>query len=169
MEVFELKELLASDKKMLGVIKEELKGIADKYGDERRTRVVKSGVKSMSEEDLIPEEESVLVLTQGGYIKRTNPSEYKKHKQLPEKSKANLRDHMNDLELIFTMLGEKVTTEITKNKNAQGFQENKQTAREGGTVAGNARREAEEKIGKTTVSDENYLDTPEKEKRKRLT
>tara|TARA_Y100000310_G_scaffold334233_1_gene413508 strand:- start:42486 stop:43313 length:828 start_codon:yes stop_codon:yes gene_type:complete len=92
--------------------------------------------------------------------------DYKKHKQL---NKENLRDHMNDLELIFTMLGEKVTTEITKNKNAQGFQENKQTAREGGTVAGNARREAEEKIGKTVVSDENYLSTSEKEKRKRLT
>lgn len=91
--------------------------------------------------------------------------EYKKHKNL---SKENLRDHMNDLELIFTMLGEKVTTEITKSKDAKEFDECKTAANEGGTVAGNARKDAENKIGHSVVSNENYLDAPESEKRKRL-
>lgn len=76
-----LKNILANDKKMLDVIKEELQTIAEKYGDDRRTKIVKGGIKSIAEEDLIPEEKSVLVLTQGGYIKRTNPSEYKKQKR----------------------------------------------------------------------------------------
>ncbi len=92
--------------------------------------------------------------------------EYREHKQL---DKQNLRDHMNDLELIFTMLGEKVTTEVAKSKDAQGFEENKEAARDGGTVAGNARHEAEKKIGKPVVTQENYLKEPEREKRKRLT
>ncbi|MBS3144306.1 phage antirepressor protein [Candidatus Woesearchaeota archaeon] len=92
--------------------------------------------------------------------------EYKEHKQL---DKQNLRDHMNDLELIFAMLGEKVTTEVAKSKDAQGFVENKEAAKDGGTVAGNARREAEKKIGKPIVTKENYLTEPEQEKRKRLT
>ncbi len=92
--------------------------------------------------------------------------EYKEHKQL---DKQNLRDHMDDLELIFTMLGEKVTTEVAKSKDAQGFEENKEAARDGGTVAGNARFEAEKKIGNSIVSPENYLREPEREKRKRLT
>ncbi len=77
----ELRALLASPKKIQGVIKGELKEIGEKYGDERRTKVVKAGAKLMSPEDLIPDEESVLVLTSGGYIKRTNPSEYKKQKR----------------------------------------------------------------------------------------
>ena len=77
----ELLTLLGSDKKMLSVIKEELTATAAKHGDERRTRIVKSGVKSISDEDMIPDEESVLVLTQGGYIKRTNPAEFKKQKR----------------------------------------------------------------------------------------
>ena len=91
--------------------------------------------------------------------------EYKEHKNLKNE---NLRDHMNDLELIFTMLGEKVTTEITKAKDARGLEENKETASQGGTVAGNARKEAEAKIGKPIVSEENYLEVGEKEKRKRI-
>ncbi len=74
----ELKTLLGSAKKILSVIKTELSEIKEKYGDERRTRVIKGGVKAMSDEDLIPDVESVLVLTQGGYIKRTAPDEYRK-------------------------------------------------------------------------------------------
>jgi DNA gyrase subunit A len=74
-----LKDLLASPKKILSVIKEELTAIMEKYGDDRRTKVVAQGVQALSDEDLIPEEESVLTLTAGGYIKRTNPDEY--HKQ----------------------------------------------------------------------------------------
>lgn len=77
----ELQSILASKKKMLGIIKSELTEIAQKYGDDRRTKIVKGGVKLLSVEDLIADEESVLVLTQGGYVKRTNPSEYKTQKR----------------------------------------------------------------------------------------
>ncbi len=77
----EMKDLLASPKKILKVIKDELKEIVKKYGDERRTKVVKGGVKVISVEDLVPEEESVLVYTAGGYIKRTNPDEFKKQRR----------------------------------------------------------------------------------------
>ncbi|MDB5258829.1 MAG: gyrase subunit gyrase subunit protein [Candidatus Taylorbacteria bacterium] len=75
----ELKSILASEKKVRGIIKTELTDIKAKYGDARRTRLVKHGLKDFNPEDLIPDEESVLVLTKGGYIKRTNPDEY--HKQ----------------------------------------------------------------------------------------
>ncbi|MBX4195390.1 DNA gyrase subunit A [Candidatus Parcubacteria bacterium] len=76
-----LKDLLASQKKIRNLIKEELNEIQKKYGDERRTKVVKGGVKIISAEDLIPDEEQALVLTSGGYIKRTNPGEYKRQKR----------------------------------------------------------------------------------------
>jgi DNA gyrase subunit A len=77
----EMKELLASPKKILKVIKDELLAIREKYGDERRTRVMKGAVKNLSVEDLVPEEDNALVLTSGGYIKRTNPDEYKRQKR----------------------------------------------------------------------------------------
>ena len=83
------------------------------------------------------------------------PSEYKNLKGLT-KTSENLRDHMTDLELIFTMLGEASTTEIAKNKNAQGFIENRKAANAGGTVAGNARKELEKKSGAKVVSKENF-------------
>ena len=90
--------------------------------------------------------------------------EYKKFKNL---DKENLRDHMDDLELIFTMLGEAATTRITKTKDIQGFGENKIAARQGGEVAGNARKELEAKTGAPVVSEENFLDVPEKLKKKK--
>ncbi|MFH1211875.1 MAG: Bro-N domain-containing protein [Candidatus Woesearchaeota archaeon] len=93
------------------------------------------------------------------------PNEYKKLKGL---KRENLRDHMYDLELIFTMLGERVTTEVTRSKNNQGMGECKTSAKQGGEVAGNARKDAEKRIGRTIISRENFLDEPEKEKRKRL-
>jgi DNA gyrase subunit A len=77
----ELEAILKSKAKMLGLVKSELLEVAEKYGDDRRTKIVKGGVKMMSQEDLIPDEESVLVLTAGGYVKRTNPSEYKTQKR----------------------------------------------------------------------------------------
>lgn len=85
------------------------------------------------------------------------PSEYKQHKNIPEKSKANLRDHMTDLELIFTMLGEKVTTEISKTEKPLGMIENTKVARRGGSVAGNARKETEKELGKSVISHNNHL------------
>jgi len=76
-----LEGILKSPKKLAALIKKEFAEARDTYGDERRTKVVKGGVKTMAPEDLIPEEESVLVITKGGYIKRTNPSEYKSQKR----------------------------------------------------------------------------------------
>ncbi len=76
-----LKEILASPKKIFGIIKDELREIKEKYGDERRTKIVKQGAGTFTEEDLIPDEESVLVFTRGGYIKRTDPEEYRKQKR----------------------------------------------------------------------------------------
>ena len=77
----ELKGILGSEKKVRAMIKTELADIKAKYGDERRTKIVKHGVKEFNPEDLIADEESVLVLTKGGYIKRTNPDEYRKQKR----------------------------------------------------------------------------------------
>ena len=74
----ECKELLASEKKILAVVKSELAQMKEKYGDPRMTRVVKHGATSISLEDMIPDEETMLVYTKGGYIKRTNPTEYRK-------------------------------------------------------------------------------------------
>jgi DNA-damage-inducible protein D len=91
------------------------------------------------------------------------PFEYKKIKGLKSQ---NLRDHMTDLELIFSILGEASTTEIVKTKNPKGFIENKKAARQGGNVAGNARKELEQRTGKKVVTKENYL--PESSKNKQL-
>lgn len=77
----ELKDILANPKKIFTIIKKELSEIAEKYGDDRRTKLIKGGVKVLSVEDLIPNEENTLILTAGGYIKRTNPDEYKKQKR----------------------------------------------------------------------------------------
>ena len=82
------------------------------------------------------------------------PSEYKEHKGL---ERENLRDHMTDLELIFSMLGEASTKEIAVNRNTQGFDENKTAAKIGGKIAGDARRQLELESGKPVISQENYL------------
>ena len=83
------------------------------------------------------------------------PTEYKRFKQL---KRQNLRDHMTDLELIFSMLGEAATTEITRNKDAKGFNQNRDVARRGGTIAGNARARLEAESGRKVVTKQNYLD-----------
>jgi len=82
------------------------------------------------------------------------PGDYKK--------KANLRDHMDDLELIFTMLGERVTTEISKKEKPDTFSQNKKVARRGGKVAGNARKETEKELGRSVISKQNLLDKDDK-------
>ena len=76
-----MKAILSSPKKILGIIKSESAEIREKYGDDRRTRIIKGGVQVLSVEDLIPDEENALVLTAGGYIKRTNPDEFRKQKR----------------------------------------------------------------------------------------
>lgn len=85
------------------------------------------------------------------------PTEYKTFKNLPTKSNDNLRDHMTDLELIFTMLGEKVTTEISKQEKPAGMGENKKVAKRGGKTAAIARKATEKELGKSIVSRKNYL------------
>src|SRR3989344_6013371 len=91
--------------------------------------------------------------------------EYKQFKGL-KKPNQNLRDHMTDWELILTMVGEKATTDITITKDAQGFDQCKQSAKRGGQIADNTRKELELEIGKPIVSRENYLYlNPEKKKK----
>lgn len=90
------------------------------------------------------------------------PAEYKKHKGL---ERENLRDHMTDLELIFSMLGEAATTEIARKQNSKGFGENKVTANKGGRIAGEAREKLEIETGGKVVTKENYLAEPESQKR----
>ena len=82
------------------------------------------------------------------------PSEYKEFKKL---KRENLRDHMTDLELIFSMLGEASTTAIVKNKDPKGFIENKIVAKQGGKIAGDARKALEVKTGQKVITSENYL------------
>lgn len=93
------------------------------------------------------------------------PSEYKGLKELD--GPDNLRDHMNDLELIFTMLGEASTTEIARNRDAKGLKENRKAAKQGGKIAGNARKELEMKSGKKVSTKTNYKELPESEERKK--
>tara|TARA_Y100000310_G_C20702141_1_gene830902 strand:- start:6430 stop:7284 length:855 start_codon:yes stop_codon:yes gene_type:complete len=92
------------------------------------------------------------------------PTEYKQHKNLPKQSKANLRDHMNDLELIFNMLGERMTTELSQEEKPDTFSQNKDVAKRGGKVAGNAREDAEKELGRSVITRQNYLSNQEKEK-----
>ena len=81
------------------------------------------------------------------------PNQHKNYKGL---KKENLRDHMNDLELIFSMLGEAATTEIARNNNAQGFDENKISAKKGGKIAGSARKNLEKETGKKVITKDNF-------------
>lgn len=84
------------------------------------------------------------------------PSAYKAYKGL-ESPNQNLRDHMNDLELIFTMLGERVTTELSRQEKPDTMPKHKSVAKRGGKVAGNARKETEKELGHSIISSENYL------------
>ncbi|MDD2763732.1 MAG: Bro-N domain-containing protein [Opitutaceae bacterium] len=127
--------------------------IRDELTDEWK----KSGVREQREYSILTAEISKAAFG-------LTPSEYAAHKGL---QRENLRDHMTDLELIFSMLGEAATTEITRTKDAQGFPESEAAAREGGTVAGNARRELECKSGRKVVSRANYLTASESTKRLR--
>ena len=97
-------------------------------------------------------------LLDGATYRFMEPSEYARFKKL---KRENLRDHMNDLELIFSMLGEAATTEITRTRDAQEFLENKEAAQDGGKVAGNARRELEKESGRKVSSRENYIELPQ--------
>ena len=86
------------------------------------------------------------------------PTEYKNFKGLKTE---NLRDHMDDMELILTMLGEATTTRFTRDRNSQQFNELKKDAKDGGGVAGGARKNIEQQLGKSIVTSANYLEKPE--------
>lgn len=88
------------------------------------------------------------------------PAEYKGIKGLTKKNQ-NLRDHMTDLELIFTMLGERVTTEISEKEKPDTFAKSKNVAKRGGNVAGIARKQTEKELGRSIISSGNYLDSGE--------
>ena len=91
------------------------------------------------------------------------PSEYKKMKGL---KRQNLRDHMSDLELLFSQLGEAATTEITKTEHPQGFEKNKQVSKRGGKIAGDARSNLEKETGRKVITSQNYL--PKKQSKRLL-
>ena len=133
------------------------KGYPDDWIEKRvRGIAVRDELTSEWQQRGIQDQKDFAILT-GEISKATfglTPSDYKKLKGL---KRENLRDHMTDLELIFTMLGEAATTEIARNKDAQGFPKNKRAARGGGTVAGNARRQLEAKSGRKVVTRDNYL------------
>jgi DNA-damage-inducible protein D len=140
-------------------IEKRVRGIAVR--DELTGEWQKRGVKEQTEYAILTAEISRATFGM-------NPAEYKAFKQL-DKPADNLRDHMTDLELIFTMLGEASTTEIARQANAQGYPQNRTAAKKGGTVAGNARRDLEQKSGKRVASPANYKQLPEAVVRKKLT
>src|SRR3989339_945860 len=87
------------------------------------------------------------------------------HKQIKGLERQNLQDHMSDLELLFSMLGEASTTAITKTEHPKGFTENKKASRRGGKIAGDARVNLEKEIGKSIVTPQNFLRKPRKSKK----
>jgi DNA-damage-inducible protein D len=137
-------------------IEKRVRGIAirDELTNEWRQR----GVKEQREYSILTAEISRATFGM-------TPSEYKAFKGL-EKQRDNLRDHMTDLELIFTMLGEASTTEIARNLDTQGYDENVDAAVQGGSVAGSARVDLERKSGKRVATRENFKEIPEAVKRK---
>ena len=132
-------------------IEKRLRGIAvrDELTDEWKKR----GVKEHREFAILTAEISKATFGM-------TPAEYKEFKALAN-PKENLRDHMTDLELIFTMLGEASTTEIAKKKDAQGLPQNQKAAKAGGTIAGNARKELESKTGTKISTPANFKQLPE--------
>lgn len=134
-------------------IEKRMRGIAIR--EELTDEWQKRGVKEQKEYEILTAEISKATFG-------VTPSEYKKLKGL---KRQNLRDHMDDLELIFNMLGERVTTEISQQEKPDTFVKNKKVAGRGGNVAGNARKQTEKEIGRSVLSKDNYLQIPENRKR----
>jgi hypothetical protein len=126
-------------------IEKRMRGIAvrDQLTNEWKKRGVKEGV-----------EYGILTAEISKATFGITPAEHKQKKGL---QRENLRDHINDLELIFTMLGKAATTEIAQKKDVQGFGQNKDAAKKGGKIAGDARKKLEIETGKPVVTEENYL------------
>jgi prophage antirepressor-like protein len=137
-------------------IEKRMRGIAirEELTDEWKNR----GVKEEREYSILTAE-----ISQAAF--GMTPSEYKKFKGL---DRENLRDHFSDLELIFNMLGEASTTEITRNRDVKGYPELKKAAHDGGDVAGKARLDLEKKSGRKVSSRQNFKEVTESELRKRI-
>jgi len=135
------------------VDRKKSKGIAIR--DELTDELDKRGAKSKQDYSILTAEISRATF---GLI----PAEYKRLKGLKNE---NLRDHMDDIELILTMLGEATTTRFTRDRDSQEFPELRNDAKDGGDVAGATRKDIEGKLGKSVVSSENFLEAPEKTKR----
>lgn len=138
----------------------EAKGYPKDWIDKRlRGIAIRQNLTDEWKERGIREERNFAILT--AEIARATfgvtPSEHRAIKGLTKKGQ-NLRDHMTDLELIFTMLGERVTTEISQQEKPDTFAESKRVARRGGNVAGVARKETERELGHSVVSGQNFLD-----------
>ena len=138
----------------------EKKGYSNDWIDKRlRGIAIRQNLTDEWKERGITEQNDFAILT-AEISKATfglTPTEYRNHKNLPQRSNMNLRDHMDDLELIFTMLGERVTTEISQKEKPETFDKNKTVAKRGGKVAGTAREKAEAELGRSVVTKRNNL------------
>lgn len=139
-------------------IEQRIRGIAirDTLTDEWKKRGIKEG-----------KEYAILTAEISKATFGITPAEYKKLKSL-DRPTENLRDHMTDLELLFSALGEASTTEISKTHDAYGMKENSSAAKAGGKIAGDARKALEKKTGRTVISKTNYKELQEKDVRKQL-
>ena len=139
-------------------IEQRIRGIAirDTLTDEWKKRGIKEG-----------KEYAILTAEISKATFGITPAEYKKLKSL-DRPTENLRDHMTDLELLFSALGEASTTEIAKTHDAYGMKENSSAAKAGGKIAGDARKALEKKTGRTVISKTNYKELQEKDVRKQL-
>ncbi len=148
-----MKELFKSKGYSNEWIKKRVRGIAIR--DELTDEWGKRGVQTEKEYAILTAEisEATFGMT---------PNQYKKFKGL---QKENLRDHMDDIELILTMLGEATTTRFTRERDSKEFPTLKKDAKDGGDVAGSTRKDIEQKLGKSVVSIGNFLQTPEEQKR----
>lgn len=144
----------------------KLKGYSDEWIEKRmRSIAIRDELTDDWSQRGVKEQREYAILT-AQISKATfglSPSEYKEVKNL---NRENLRDHMSDLELIFSMLGEASTSAIVKAQNPNGLTENKKVAKQGGDVAGNALKELEAKTGKRVVSSSNYKEIEEKKQKK---
>ena len=135
-------------------IEKRMRGIAIR--EELTDEWQKRGVKEQKEYEILTAEISKATFG-------VTPSEYKSLKGL---QRQNLRDHMDDFELIFSMLGERSTTEIHRTEDSKGVVKLKSDAKAGGDIAGGARKKLEKKLGRPIVSPKNYLDKSQKELKK---
>lgn len=150
----------------------ELKGYPKDWIDKRlRGIAIRQELTDEWKSREVTREKEFAILTDE-IAKATFGKSVKEHKAIkgldPKIENQNLRDHMTDWELILTMVGEKATIDITKVRNSKGFGKCLTASIEGGTIAGNTRRELEKKIGKSIVSNENYLHLSDKNKTKKL-